>query len=240
VQKLKYTISARGKQYKASMENFIVRNYQDIALSNIDSVFGFLDYNPFYGGRSFNGAQISMPDVYWMYDNSINLRLPLSNHNFTIEKYNDSKSFLAMFHRAGNSVIITNDTLAEHIRIDFPKYTIEASVIKNIQTQLEVSKALELYDQVILPMSMCVEYDKLNELSPKNKITLFGNARCAFNCPSKMCYEVISDSIFYKKHSDIVSCSKLLTPRPNLGLITFDINRLAGLGYYRFKLLRYT
>jgi len=237
---LKYTISARGKQYKATMKNFIARNYQELALTSIESVFGFLDYNLFYGGRSFNGAQISIADVYWMYDNGINLRLPLSNHNFSIEKYNESKPFLSSFHRAGNSVIITNDTLAECIKTDFPKYTIEASVIKNIQTQLEINKALELYDQVILPMFMCTEYDILNELSPKNNITLFGNARCAFNCPNKICYKAISDDIFYKIRSDTITCSKLTTPRPNLGLVTFDINRLAELGYHRFKLLRST
>jgi hypothetical protein len=236
-----YTISARGKSEQIPMLMFLYRNFQNLNMENVDSVFGFLEFNPLYGGRSFIQRQISDQDVRFLYNQGIGVRIPLTNSYVSREEYIACKPFLTKYHRKGNSIITTIDSLAEWIRLDYPQYNIEASVIKGIDSQEKINTALELYDTVILPMKFCIEYDFLSALVNKEKITLFANAGCAYNCPAKVCYDTISKQ--NKRDGQSIttpSCSKKFAPRESLGLVDFDIPKLYSLGFKRFKLLRST
>lgn len=230
-----FTVSARGKPIDMPMPMFLNRSYYKV-LGSIDSIFGFMRFSRFYGGRSFISRQISKQDLFWMYDNNIGLRLPLSNHNFDPKVYRSELQFFKDFHRAGNIIICANNSLAEVIKIDFPLYKIEASVINNIATQDDITNSLVLYDSIILPMSYSSRPELLADFTPKDRIVLFGNAGCAYNCPNKLCYSYISDSIFFGKASG-PSCSQSINIRPKLGFIEFDLDKLIALGYSRFKLL---
>ena len=84
-----------------------------------------------------------------------------------------------------HSVIITHDDLARWIRRDFPHYRIDASVIKNINTPKKLAQALELYDEVVLPMTSNEDLPFLESIADKSRITLFANAGCAFTCPAR-------------------------------------------------------
>jgi hypothetical protein len=192
-----------------------------------------------YGGRAFNGRQISDADIDFLYKNNMGIRIPMSSSIVEPGDYEACRFILEKYQRKGNSIIATDDNLAKWIRRDFPLYNVEASVIKDITTQEGIDKALELYDTVVLPMWLYDDLDALNSFKQKDKITLFGNGGCAYNCPAKICYKIISKGNKFKEpRGEGVSCSKKSMPRPDLGIVEFDIPLLYSMGYKRFKLLR--
>lgn len=231
-----FTISARGKPNEVPMLAFLARNFATVPIAEIDSVFGFVERTPLYGGRVFQKPELTPHDIGEMYYAGIGVRLPLTNHYVTEAEYEETKPLLAKYHRDGNAAIVTSDDLAKWIRRDFPKYRIEASVIKNLNSYARVGAALDLYDTVVLPMELNEDETFLSGLPQKDRITLFANAGCALTCPSKICY--VSISKFNKTGSGEFMCSQDLKDREMLGMIDFDLSRLQALGFHRFKLLR--
>ena len=231
-----YTISVRGKIEEVPILPFLAKNYTNIPPSQIDSVFGFLEKSTLYGGRPFTGPQISDADVSNLYSVGIGVRIPLTNNYVERSEYEQNLPLLEKYHQKGNAVIITNDHLAHWIREDFPAYKVEASVIKNIHTYQDINEAFELYDTVVLPMKLIEDYDFLAKIEQKDRITLFANAGCALTCPSKICYPSISKMNKYK--GDEFKCSQSLKYREMHGMVDFDLEKLAALGFSRFKLLR--
>jgi len=233
---MQFTISVRGKVAEIPILGFLARNYPDIPHDQIDSVFGFLEKSTLYGGRPFTEPQISDADVNKLYSVGIGVRIPLTNHYAEPEEYQENQPLLEKYHREGNAVIITNDNLARWIRTDFPKYKIEASVIKNIDSYKEIEDASQLYDTVVLPMKLNEDPDFLTKIENKARITLFANAGCALTCPSKICYPSISKMNKFKGGE--FKCSQTLKYREMHGMIDFDLEKLVALGFSRFKLLR--
>ncbi len=182
-----YTISARGKKLKQPIDKFLNEFYPSIQLKDIDSVFGFVEPTTLYGGRPYLRRQISDKDYEILKANNIGLRLPLTNHYCTKSEYDNNRPLLEKYHKSGNSVICTNEDLTKWIRNDYPLYQIEASFLKNIGTQEQVTQALTIYDTVVLSMDLNEDYETLTLLKEKDKITLFGNAGCALSCPNRIC-----------------------------------------------------
>jgi len=234
---MQFTISARGKASAIPIQRFIKENYDHIPLDQIDSFFGFTEASTLYGGRIFSTTELSRYDVRSMYGMNINVRLPITNHYVTAEEYEENQPFLEKYHRPGNSLIITNDELAEWIRVDFPNYRLEASVIKNIHTLQKVDEAFAIYDTVILPMASNDDEKLLKAIDNKKNITLFANAGCAYTCPSKICYPSVSKANKTGDHS-LFQCSQKLKERNTIGMYDFDLAYLQSLGFERFKLLR--
>lgn len=231
-----YTISVRGKSDDIPIIPFLAKNYPNIPYHEIDSVFGFLEKSTLYGGRPFTEPQISDADVTKLYSVGIGVRIPLTNHYVTREEYEQNLPLLEKYHRPGNAVIITNDQLAHWIREDFAHYRIEASVIKNIDSYVEIDRNLELYDTVVLPMRLNQDEAFLAGVENKERITLFANAGCALTCPSRICYPSISK--MNKFQGGEFKCSQTLKYRELHGMVDFDLDRLVELGFNRFKLLR--
>ena len=234
---MQFTISARGKPAAAPIHRFIKDSFSDIPIEQIESFFGFTEPRTLYGGRVFNGAELSRYDLRSLYKLCINLRIPLTNHYATEAEYTSCLPFLEKHYRPRNSVIITNDNLANWIRADFPAYRVEASVIKNINTLAKVEKAYKIYDTVILPMESNEDEEFLLSIPGKERVMLFANAGCAMTCPSKICYTSVSK---VNKDGDISlwQCSQSLKPRDMFGMLDFDLEYLQDLGFHRFKLLR--
>lgn len=234
---MQFTISARGKSAAAPIHRFIKDSFSDIPIEQIESFFGFTEPCTLYGGRVFNGAELSRYDLRSLYKLGINLRIPLTNHYATEAEYTSCLPFLEKHYRPRNSVIITNDNLANWIRADFPAYRVEASVIKNINTLAKVEKAYKIYDTVILPMESNEDEEFLLSIPEKERVMLFANAGCAMTCPSKICYTSVSK---VNKDGDISlwQCSQSLKPRDMFGMLDFDLEYLQDLGFHRFKLLR--
>jgi hypothetical protein len=233
---MKFTISARGKSANAPVLRFLAANFGNIAIKQIDSLFGFVEPCTLYGGRVFKEPELTGHDIGIMNELGIGLRLPLSNHYVDRPEYESCRPLLRKYHRAGNSVIITSDELARWVHEDFPDYQIEASVIKNIDTHAEIERAFDLYDTVVLPMRVNQDAEFLSTIARKERITLFANAGCALTCPSRICYPSISKA--NKFTGERPRCSYELKPREMLGIVDFDLDALMRLGFSRFKMLR--
>jgi hypothetical protein len=233
---MRFTISARGKPNHVPILAFLARNFSDVAVAEIDSVFGFVERSTLYGGRMFAAPELTPRDVDEMYYAGVGVRLPLTNHHVSEEEYTASAPLLEKYHREGNAAIVTNDNLAIWIRRDFPKYRIEASVIKNLNSYGRVNAAFALYDTLVIPMELNQDEAYLTGLPNKDRITLFANAGCALTCPSKICYMSISK--YNKALTGEFKCSQPLKQRESLGMVDFDLERLQALGFSRFKLLR--
>jgi len=232
-----FTISARGKPPDVPVFQFLRRHFGHIPLNRIGSLFGFVEYTPLYGGRIFKRRELSDRDMFQLNNAGIGLRLPLSNHFVSREEYEASRDLLQKYHRKLNSVIVTHDDLARWIRLDYPDYRIDASVIKNINTPKKLEQALALYDEIVLPMPSNEDTAFLESIEDKSRITLFANAGCAFTCPSRTCY--VSVSKINKRDSEAAfQCSQSLKERELLGMIDFDIDALIDMGFHSFKLLR--
>lgn len=233
---LRFTISGRSKTNDEPVLHYLARAFPGIPLQFIDSVFGFVEHSTLYGGRIFEGAELVDSDVEALYGAGIGVRIPFTNHFAEPHEYEASAPVIEKYHRAGNAVIVTNDALARWIRRDFPAYRIEASVIKNLRSYDRISQSLDLYDTVVLPMDLCEDEVFLAGLPDKDRITLFANAACALTCPSKICYRSISK--FNKDGEAELLCSGHMKAREFRGMVDFDLQKLMGLGYRRFKVLR--
>ncbi len=232
----RYTISARGKLHEVPILAFLARHFPTIPVSQVDSVFGFVERSPLYGGRVFTQPELTPIDVNQLYFANIGVRLPLTNHFVEPGEYERAQRLLDIFHRDGNAVIVTNDELARWIRRDFPRYRIEASVIKNLKTHARIAADLDIYDTVVLPMELNQDETFLAGVPSKDRVTLFANAGCALTCPSKTCY--VSISKINKTGAGEFVCSQSLKDREMLGMVDFDMARFEELGFSRFKLLR--
>lgn len=231
-----YTVSARGKMPQVPVFAFLRKQYGNLPLREIDSLFGFVEHSTLYGGRVFVRRELSDRDVAQLNNAGIGVRLPMSNHYADYDEYRDNAPLFAKYHHPGNSIIVTSDELARWIRQDFPDYRLDASVIKNIRTHAQIEKALELYDSVVLPMRLNEDLAFLDSIRDKDRITLFANAGCALTCPSKTCYVSISKA--NKGTNQELVCSQDLKPRDMHGMVDFPLEPYVERGFHRFKLLR--
>ena len=231
-----YTVSARSKPPGVPVFAYLRKNYGNVPLREIDSLFGFVERSTLYGGRMFVRRELSERDVFQLNGAGIGVRLPMTNHYVEREEYLENKPLLQKYHQPGNSIICTNDELAQWIRDDFPDYRLDASVIKNVKSREKIEDAWELYDSVVLPMSMNEDLEFLETLEDKDKITLFANAGCALTCPSKICYVATSKANKGEEPGPV--CSQDLKAREMHGMVDFPLEPYIKLGFHRFKLLR--
>ena len=231
-----FTVSARSKKPKVTVFRFLRRQFGHLPLGRIESLFGFVEHSTLYGGRPFRRRELSDRDVIQLNNAGIGVRLPLSNHFVTREEYEQNLELLEKYHRKPNSVIVTNDDLARWVAEDFPDYRIDASVIKNVNNLRKLDKTLELYHEVVLPMTANEDTAFLESIKTPERITLFANAGCAFTCPSKTCYVSISKINKGDKNAKF-NCSQSTKERDQLGMIDFALEPLIEMGFQSFKLL---
>lgn len=231
-----YTVSARNKSATVPVFAFLRQQYGNLPLREIDSLFGFVERSTLYGGREFVEPELSERDILQLMNAGIGLRLPMTNHFVERDEYEQNQDLLQKYHYPVNSVIVTNDDLARWIKQDFPKYHIDASVIKNIKTHRKIDKALELYDAVVLPMRMNEDLDFLEKIETKDRIILFANAGCALTCPSMLCY--MSFSKMNKGGGAEFQCALMFKERELDGMLDFPLQPYIDLGFHHFKLLR--
>lgn len=232
----KHICSARYKFPDEPIEEYISNHFYD---KEIVSIFGFTEMCKLYGGRKYK-KELTDKDIEWMYKNNIGYRIPLTTLFFNDDTYNSSKAFLNKYHKEGNSVIIANDALREKIRKDFPLYKIELSVINELNTVDQVNTFTKLYDSVVLHMKWNLKYENLSKIVDKDKIILFEEMKCLYNCKDKVCYK--NASVFNSGITEFGTfdalCSIEYLPREDLGTVNLgNINLLNDLGFYNFKLV---
>lgn len=235
------TLSARSKNPITHISIFLQENFNGLELNKIDSIFGFSDPCRLYGGRIYYGYELTDMDLHWMYDNNIGYRIPLSNFLVNEEVYEESRQFLNKHHRKGNSVIVMKDLLAEKIKNDYPLFSVECSVTKEVNTVAKLEKALKLYDTIVpLPEAFNTDYELLDAIPQeiKDRIRLFLNVGCAYKCPGRVCYGAMS-RINMKIEGAKFECSQENNKQyiPS-GMTEFDLQKYLEMGYTKFKLLR--
>lgn len=248
-----YTISARGKKLNQPVEEYFSTFFPNIPLNKVDSIFGFVEKSTLYSGRPFFRPQISEKDYQFLQNHNIGIRIPFTNHYVSEKEYKRNKLLLDKYHKKGNSLIVTNDTLAEWIKRDYPKYKVEASILKEIDSLEKIHEALKLYDTVVLPMNVNNNKKLLEEIEQKERITLFGNAGCALTCPNRICYDYISKRNKILGNTNLIIrsmyyyygffirrkwCMHKIKPRKLHGIKDFDIDKFYKMGFRRFKMLR--
>tara|TARA_Y100001951_G_scaffold6534_1_gene4055 strand:- start:111 stop:1064 length:954 start_codon:yes stop_codon:yes gene_type:complete len=187
----------------AKMHGNLEFNYE-----NIDYAFGIAEgITKMWGGRVAHTGDISKLDEYWLYNHGIGLKLPLSNKIFNDELYKESLNLLKLYHRKGNAIITSVDEFSKRLKNDFPYYQIEASCIQDVDSLKKLKKKISLgcYDTIVLPIHMNDDIKFLESIKEKEKIRLFLNAECSYNCPKKVCYG--GTSTVNTNKSNIMLCS---------------------------------
>lgn len=236
---IKLIVSARGKP-DIHMSRFIKADPE------IESVFGFVEYTPMYGGRCYEGAELSPSDVKWMYGNGIALNLPLTNMHTTREEYEKSKPLLEKYHRIGNVATLYRDDVAEWMRNDFPLYSICASAIKHIKTHEAIESNLQIYDRVVLRTWANLDDEFLRGINQKNRIVLFSSAGMFHTCNSKVCYDDMSKfnaawtpaALLPNYEFPKIRCAREIAGTIGPDYQEFDTAHLHELGFNTFKVLR--
>ena len=237
---LDFSISARGKFAGNSVAAFLHIFFAGVP---VRSIFGFREYTPLYGGRIFKGPELSEDDIKWMYDHGIGYRIPLQNIVATRDDYEQSKPFLAKYHRKGNSVITVRADLAKWIRADFPLFEIEASVINQVRTIDRIPEYFENFDIVVLHPILHDTPEELAKIEQKDRIRLFVNAGCMYKCPTMECYGSISRLNKLIPNTEF-RCAQDHVPdyaqeRMNTtGMTEFDPRPLIEMGFTKFKRMR--
>ena len=227
------TVSCREKPTNMGMPEWFSQ-YKQYAPLAVTGVFGFVkEFSPLYGGRMFSGEEITEEDLNWLYDRGMGIKLTLTGAPATEELYEESKELLEKYERAGNTIAVVDDKLAKWIKRDYPEYLVEASVIKNIKWQ-DIEKTLEVYDALVLTMDKNDNFEELAKIKEKDKIILFGNAGCAYNCPSKICYPSIS-KLNKGVEGAKFQCSQEHKEREEVRLHNFDLSKLREAGFHNFK-----
>lgn len=232
-----FIVSARAITPDVSVIDYLKLHYIYVRLECIEQVFGTVTMpSRLYGGRTYQPYHsLTEKHLVELAEHGIGVGLNLTNHFFDRESYEASLGLLERFHVEKNAVIITNDELAENIRTDFPKYTLKASIIKNITTLKELERAYRRYDQVTLPMDKNDDDAFLKQIPDKKRVILFANANCAYSCPARTCYLGFSQ---HNRGDAITSgCSRNSIPRLDQGLVFFDAEKLSAMGFSRFKLI---
>ena len=93
-----------------------------------------------------------------------------------------------------------------------------------------------MYNSIVLPMRLNEDFDFLEKIETKDRITLFANAGCALTCPSKLCY--VSLSKINKGKGGKFQCSQMFKERELEGMVDFPLQPYIDRGFHRFKLLR--
>lgn len=234
---ISYSVSCRGKPLAEPIGPFLSEHFDHLPTDIIDSVFGFVERSTLYGGRPFSEAELSEADLDYLHSHRVGVKLPLSNHWVSEEEYEQNQAFLEKYHHQYNAMVVVNDDLGRWIRRDFPLYALEASVIKDISTHDDIARALEIYQTVVLPMKLNTNLHFLDAIPDKDRIRLFSNGGCAYNCPLKLCYKSFSQMNKFAGEVEF-KCSQDLLFRPQLGMLNFDIEKLQQIGFTKFKILR--
>lgn len=234
---IRLSVSSRKVLPEMNIINYLKIFYMYTDIGQIESVFGnTVFYSKLYGGRSFKiKHSLTSRHIKDLEAHGIHLSLTLTNHFFDDASYKESQELLKTHHKKGNSVICVNDELAMRVKNDFPDYMVKASIIKDSNTIDKIEQCLNIYDHVVLPMEKNEDDLFLQRIADKSRIILFGNATCAFTCPSRTCYQGFSQGTAGKPVTS--GCSKGKIPRLDTGDVFFNLKKFKEMGFSQFKLV---
>ncbi len=234
---LSFSVSAREIRSGDDIKRYLALYYIYLDQSSITSLYGSTTIpSELYGGRIYSpDKSLSQEQIIAIYNSGRGLSLTLTNHIFSKNTYIKNLPFLERYNRKGNTIICVNDNLARSIKRDFPLYSLRASVIKSIKSVESAKRALELYDDIVIPMDMNDDDDFLISLPCKHRIVLFGNALCAYTCRARVCYKSIS--AFNSGEETARLCSKKSLKNTSAERYFFNVKKLSAMGFKNFKMV---
>ncbi len=178
-----------------------------------------------YGGRA--GSTRSIKDIVpWDAVNELNnsgikFYVTLTNHFLDKDAITQSLKHVEklLSISESNGVVVLNRKFAKILRRHFPDVILKQSAIANPTSLDSIEKALEVYDYITLSHNALDMEIFLLSIPPiiKQKLVLFGNARCAYKCFKLTCYLGCSQFHFGKEVTSSctgVSSMKELKPIP--------------------------
>jgi hypothetical protein len=238
-QDVRCSVTNRTHVKDTSMRAFFQEQYSFLPLPRIADTFGFVeDFTELYGGRRYHPQYVlSARDVAELYDLRIGLKLCLQNHFITQEDCENNRAFLAKYHRPGNVVICISEVLARFVKEEFPDYSVEASIVKEVHDLAAIEECLQLFDLFTVPPSANDDLDFLASLPQKERIILFANARCLYHCELRTCYWNVSVETKRRRLPGFEAFKPSCSPQaPNKFEYTlFDLDRFYGMGFRNFK-----
>ncbi len=233
---LKYTASCRYIEPQMEILEYIRMLYPFIKPNQVSSLYGFThEFSPLYGGHPYSSKHSLRPHhLEEMKQLGIGLSLNMTNHYFEPAAYEASLPILDRHHQCGNSITCFTDILAQRLRQDFPLYRLKASFIKNWSNEQQVEATFELYDDVVITMDKNIDAEFLAALPNKERIFLFANTSCAFNCPIRSCYVGFSQEMLGREVT--MDCAIPKHAREPLGKMLFDVAGLTALGFRQLQL----
>jgi hypothetical protein len=236
---IRCSVTSRMHLRDTSLRDFFQEHYGFIPLERITDTFGFVEeFTELYGGRLFDPQRVlSHRDVEELYDLGIGIKLCLQSHFITREDCENNRAFLARYHRKGNVIICVSELLARFVKEEFPDYSVEASIVKEVHDQAAIEECLEVFDLFTLPPAANDNLDFLASLPRKDRIILFGNARCLYHCNLRTCYWNASVQIRRRRDPGFGTLRPSCSPTaPNkFEYALFDVDRFYEMGFRNFK-----
>ena len=232
-----FSVSGRKVCPNLDMRQYLKLHYMYVDISMIDSVFGAALFpSRLYGGRPYDMKRaLTNIHLRQLAELGIHISITMTNHYVDDDAYEQSRSILERCHAHGNSIICTSNRLAKKIKRDFPRYGLRASILQKQNTIEKIGKALELYDQVVVPMEMNDDDDFLERIPWKGKVMLFANANCGYRCDVRSCWLGVSQ--FNQGREETADCSKTLSERQKMSKVFFNVGKFYTMGYRHFKLI---
>lgn len=114
-------------------------------------------------------------------------------------------SWLKYCEREGHYVTVYSPLLEQHIRANFPKYTITHSATK-LLTNIDTINQLSAQDTVVIDYNLNKDEYLAQFIYPENIEILVGEP-CVLNCPQREAhYESISKHQLHEPDTDVLSC----------------------------------
>jgi len=186
-EQIHWNISGAFSKFKEislfALKNNFLRSYKRV------TVYDGIENCVWNGGRLHNGVTYD-PAVHNFYK-SHGWGINLTFTNGIINDVKDEKGnwLLETFHEDGNSIILYNEDLREHIRKNYPKFKLIYSITGTKNTIFPFRrKDIDFYKDIatrydwIVPRSDHNFDPGLRELD-KSQIELLINEECVFNCP---------------------------------------------------------
>jgi hypothetical protein len=225
--------------------------YEDV---HIKTIFGSFPGAIWNGGSIFNTRPVSnkqeMDFYFGLYEKlNIPLQITFTNPFITENQCLDTycNAILKTFHNGKHSILVSNPILENYIKINYPKYKIDRSVVNTAKDENWMNLLDTQYNRIVLPRRHNNNFQLLENIHSeyRNRIEIICNEDCPANCPRiNTHYNAFAKvTLFENPEEECVQCTNLEKANNLFGIKAQDIisyqdikNIYEKLGYTEFKL----
>lgn len=147
---------------------------------------------PRYSEITIDNPHLAFDQVAKLNDAGISFNLTFNSTMESLDTDNEiGNLLLERLQNDMNSVTVATESLRRHIRSNYPKYSIIASICLAMSSIEECIQACERYDKVVMLPVFAYEPERMAGL-PKDKLIFILNDNCYLFCVRKDHYDYIS------------------------------------------------